>query len=89
MGELNITGEKTEQGVILAVMDNGIGMSSEIASSLLQNKPEGHFGVYSVNHRIKLYFGEEYGIDITSQPGEGTRVRIILPAREFMEGENV
>jgi two-component system sensor histidine kinase YesM len=78
-GILRITGRKNEGGVILSVEDNGAGMVQECSEALLQNKPEGHFGVYSVNHRIKLYFGEEYGIAVDSEVGIGTKIDVMLP----------
>ena len=80
-GILRITGRKMEEGVILSVEDNGVGMSQENCEALLQNNPEGHFGVYSVNHRIKLFFGEEYGIAIQSEAGKGTKIDVLLPAK--------
>jgi two-component system sensor histidine kinase YesM len=83
-GMLHIMGRKTEDGVMLSVADNGAGMSPEEKASVLQNQPEGHFGVYSVNHRIKLFFGEQYGIVINSELGEGTKIDILLPAKENM-----
>lgn len=85
-GMLRITGRSTEEGIILTVEDNGVGMKEEDSEALLANKPEGHFGVYSVSHRIKLFFGEKYGIKVRSEPGEGTMIEIILPERKSMEG---
>lgn len=41
-----------------------------------------HFGLYSVSHRIKLYFGKEYGASIDSTVGEGTTVFVTLPYNE-------
>ena len=37
-------------------------------------------GVKNVNERIKLYFGERYGLTIDSEPDEGTTITILLPA---------
>lgn len=85
-GNLKITGRRTEDGVLLTVEDDGAGMNQETCEMVFQNDPEGHFGVYSVNHRIKLIFGPEYGLFVHSILGEGTRVDIVLPAREYMEG---
>jgi two-component system, sensor histidine kinase YesM len=84
-GILRITGGKTEDGIILSVSDNGAGMSQLDLEDILQNQPEGHFGVYSVNHRIKLFFGQQYGIVIHSELGEGTRVDVMLPAKQGLE----
>jgi len=44
-------------------------------------------GVKNVNERIRLYFGEEYGLSIWSEPDEGTVIKIRLPAKAWMEGE--
>jgi two-component system sensor histidine kinase YesM len=84
-GILRITGMRKEEHIILSVSDNGAGMNKDGMEAILQNKPEGHFGVYSVNHRIKLFFGEEYGIVVHSQSGEGTTIDIILPVKSIEE----
>ena len=84
-GSLRITGRKTDDRILLCVEDNGAGMSQETCDNMLQNNPDGHFGVYSVDHRIKLIFGQEYGMKVQSVMGEGTRIEILLPAKEFME----
>jgi two-component system sensor histidine kinase YesM len=86
-GIIRITGSRNGEGVLLTVEDNGAGMSQEYCDKLLLNKPEGHFGVYSVNHRIKLLFGEEYGMTIQSEVGKGTKINVLLPVKEFMEGD--
>ena len=59
--------------------------------SLLKDTPHVHsgrgsgIGVKNVNERIRLYFGEEYGLVIRSEPDEGTRIRILLPAVSWEE----
>ena len=42
-------------------------------------------GVKNVNERIKLYFGTGYGLDIQSEPDEGTTVTAHLPAIPYQE----
>ena len=42
-------------------------------------------GVKNVNERIRLYFGNEYGLFIESEPDEGTTIRIHLPAVDYRE----
>jgi two-component system sensor histidine kinase YesM len=37
------------------------------------------FGVFSVHHRIRLAFGEGWGLTFESEPGKGTRVRVRQP----------
>ena len=80
------------------ISDNGLGMTQEQAASLLGEKHHvssrrgSGIGVKNVNERIKLYFGEDYGLSIRSEPDEGTTVSIHLPAQiytETMEKEQV
>ena len=45
-------------------------------------------GIQNVHQRIQLYFGKKYGLEIISEPDEGTMVRIHLPkTEEFDMGE--
>ncbi|AGC69310.1 Two component system histidine kinase [Thermoclostridium stercorarium subsp. stercorarium DSM 8532] len=81
-GNITITGRMEEDYVILSVEDNGVGMKKETLESILLNNVEGHFGVYSVNHRIKLMFGDKYGISVNSTEGLGTKVDIRLPKEQ-------
>lgn len=39
-----------------------------------------HFGLVSVEKRIKILYGQEYGITVSSQVGKGTVVKVALPA---------
>jgi len=63
--------------------DNGVGISEEKIAVLLNENDESdkktHIGLANVNQRIKLIYGEEYGLDITSRYGYGTKVTIRLP----------
>ena len=42
-------------------------------------------GVKNVNERIRLYFGDDYGLQIWSEPDEGTVISIHLPAQAYAE----
>ncbi|WFR55041.1 sensor histidine kinase [Anaerocolumna sp. AGMB13025] len=71
-----------EDDILLSVADNGIGIRPEKLESLkhaLENSEKVGFGLSAVHERIKLYFGEEYGIDIMSEYGSGTTVNIRIP----------
>lgn len=48
----------------------------------LSEKAKKHFGVYSVGHRLKLYYGEAYGLNFDSTYEEGTLVKIHIPYQE-------
>lgn len=85
LGCIKITGLQTESGFDIIVTDDGIGMSEDrleqIRDRISNPKPESDeiFGLYNVNERIRLRFGDQYGISIKSQYGVGTEVRISLP----------
>ncbi len=87
-GTLSISAKMTDNHVVVSVQDDGIGMSPDMVQQLLseseQRKKLG-FGLRSVDERIKLHFGNEFGISITSEPGMGTRINITLPG-EFERG---
>lgn len=84
-GTITVTGERSENGFVLYVRDNGIGMTQERLKEVragiqkLSYTGKEIYGLYNVNERIRLNFGETYGISIESTYGEGTCVSISLP----------
>ncbi len=95
-GEILVKAGLKEGKLCFLVADNGLGMTGEQVEQILSGKPHASsrrgsgIGVKNVNERIRLYFGEEYGLSIDSEPDEGTRIRICLPAvsyQELTEGE--
>lgn len=84
LGKITVTGEVTDK-VIIYVSDNGIGMTEErnkeVMDRILGKSPDSEvgFGLYNVNERIRLKFGDGYGIDITSKYEEGTVSKVTLP----------
>jgi two-component system, sensor histidine kinase YesM len=82
-GHLKISGKREEGKMILKVIDDGVGMSSEREKAVMFGKDENEepvgYGLRNVHERIKLYFGEEYGLHIDSEPGQGTQVTLQLP----------
>ena len=87
--QINIT--RKEDRILYEVIDNGKGMSKEkIRQALEEDHPlNSHsfnkIGLYNVNKRIQYIFGEEYGIQIDSEPGKYTRVIVEIPARIYKE----
>ena len=85
-GEITLKVWKEEEDLYFSVRDNGLGMTAEQVESLFSDsihvtsKKGSGIGVKNVNERIKLYFGEEYGLMIHSEPDEGTEITIHLPA---------
>lgn len=85
-GEITLKVWKEGEDLYFTVRDNGLGMTREQVESLFSDsilvtsKKGSGIGVKNVNERIKLYFGEEYGLRIDSEPDEGTEITIHLPA---------
>lgn len=91
-GILLIRGYKKGNDIFLEVADNGLGMPEEVVETLLTksrkvNQKGSGIGFRNVHQRIQLYFGEAYGLQIQSEPDEGTTVRIYLPAVQFDEND--
>ena len=84
-GEIEVRGYRKETDIYIEVRDNGLGMPEEMVQQLLteNNRIRKHgsgVGLINVHNRIQLRFGKPYGLEIESQPDEGTTVRIHLPA---------
>lgn len=93
-GKISITGEMQELFFVLTVSDNGIGMTeerlNEIKTGLITRNIEDSkiYGLYNVNERILLKFGEEYGINVESTYGEGTTITVKLPLAQKIQTES-
>lgn len=86
-GKITVTGELKDQVICFHVIDNGIGMEEEALKALRKeverpgSEQSTGFGLANVNKRIKLNYGNDYGLDIQSKKGEGTDISIKIPAR--------
>ena len=83
-GIISIEGGYVGDNIFVSVKDNGVGICKdqlmEIKDSIDKHHLRAGFGISSVNDRIKLHFGAEYGLNIYSTYGCGTEIRIILPS---------
>ncbi|NEW06723.1 sensor histidine kinase [Paenibacillus sp. SYP-B3998] len=90
-GLIEINGYVNDNKLLLEVVDNGIGMAQERQQRIFWSEPGDYknksFGLKSTDERIKLFFGSEYGLEIQSEDGKGTRVRISLPADKWGDAE--
>jgi two-component system sensor histidine kinase YesM len=97
-GYIDIRAYKQEDHVIIEVEDNGKGIEemkllslqrslvSPNQIGLLEDKKHG-IGLLNIQQRIRLFYGDKYGISIHSMPGKGTRVRMELPFRVHLDFE--
>lgn len=71
--------------LVIDVEDNGCGMSEEELGRLRRDieirdmSRSKSIGLYNINQRMKLHYGEGYRIHIYSEPGKGTKVRMLIP----------
>jgi two-component system sensor histidine kinase YesM len=90
-GTITITGEEKKDYYSITVEDTGKGMTEErlreVRKAIREGTPGQNvvYGLYNVNERIRLNYGEEYGLHIESQFDKGTRVVIRLPKPQSKE----
>ncbi len=85
-GEIYIKAEVLSGNTLrVVVFDNGVGMSPDTLQALKEKitseyllQKEG-IGLYNVNQRIKILYGHDYGIDISSTEQIGTSVVVTIP----------
>ena len=95
-GEITVRARRDGEDVVIEVADNGPGMPEETVERLLDQsyaaapgtKGSG-IGLRNVHQRIRLTFGEEYGLAIHSEPDAGTTVCIRLPVLDGPEAAAV
>jgi len=80
-GNIFVTVRRERENLIYEIKDDGIGVNLDEIRSLLQNVGESNrgIGIKNVNDRLKLYFGEKYGIEFFNEEGGGTRVIVTHP----------
>lgn len=82
-GLLWIKGCREGDRLVFIIQDNGVGMDEDHLANALNDKGSRHIGMFNVNQRIKLYYGDDYGISIDSKQGVGTKVTLVLPTRQI------
>lgn len=87
-GHIDVQVKQDGDDIVFRVQDNGVGMSPEQIESILQRGPKDRtgIGIKNVDDRLKIYFGKNYGLSITSEPDVGTCVEIRMP--KVREGDH-
>ncbi|MFD1175901.1 sensor histidine kinase [Paenibacillus puldeungensis] len=78
-GRIRIQGWMTDTERIFMVEDNGKGIPSHKLEQMAQAKQSDSIGIQNVDKRIKLIYGEAYGVTLTSRENAGTTIKINLP----------
>jgi two-component system, sensor histidine kinase YesM len=89
-GKVHIVVEKSDRRVLINIRDNGVGIDRKtleiinkklehVSVGYIEDEKKGGIALNNVSRRIKLLFGEEYGIHVYSLVGMGTNVSVILP----------
>ena len=82
-GLLQVKGFMKDGNAVLQVIDNGVGMDEETLEHIYDkhkvNYHSNGVGVYNVQKRLQLYYGESYGITYESEKGVGTTATITIP----------
>lgn len=88
-GSLRVTGKEEKDHIEIRVEDDGVGMTPKQLAAVRQamegDNAAKSVGLCNVQQRIRLIYGEEYGLEIFSQSEKGTRVTVRLP--KIKEGE--
>lgn len=89
-GKIIIEGFTKNRTLVLKVKDDGIGMDEEVCSKILSDGYEAgntgkhtHIGLKNVDRRIKMYYGDNFGVNIQSRKQCGTCVSLYLPAEQL------
>ena len=83
-GHIVIRGYLKGEDIILTVSDDGAGMSSERLEQLKKSMDRGErvgFGLTTVHERLRLFFGDEYGLNVESTEGKGTVITARIPSK--------
>ena len=90
-GLLIVRGYEKDGTAVIEILDNGVGMDSTTLSHIFErHKVDYHsngVGVYNVQKRLKLYYGNDYGMAYKSEPGRGTAAAITIPMKQEVSHE--
>lgn len=84
-GQIRISVTEQAENLQITIADNGCGMDEETLETLRRKIEESKLdtsssiGLSNINRRIKLCYGEKYGMRIDSKPGEGTSIVLTIP----------
>ncbi|MDE7333920.1 MAG: histidine kinase [Lachnospiraceae bacterium] len=92
IGTIDIRIFQRDKKAVIAIEDDGLGMDAEKLEELRRslnsyNENGKHIGVSNVHQRVKLKYGDAYGVTIDSVEESYTRVEILLPGADELGGK--
>lgn len=92
-GHIRITAEENQAGVLLRIWDDGAGITPKQLDILRKNMhdPENsgeHIGLKNVHQRLRLFFGQPYGLTLESVEGEYTTITVTIPNGDRMNPQS-
>ena len=89
-GVIAIRAKFEGENILVEIEDDGVGMTEEDLKNLVRNLKDdtqmpdrNHVGLKNVGRRIRLVFGDEYGITVESKKDAGTCIKILIPKIEY------
>ena len=82
-GVISVSVDKMNDSIFINIEDDGIGIPEEKLKNLLNYSiPEeaSGYGIKNIDQRIRLYYGQKYGLSFLSKPGAGTKATVHIPA---------
>ena len=86
-GLIQVFARKKGDMLVFEIVDNGVGMSKEQLELVQRNEKRGGkehltgIGINNVDGRLKLLYGDKFGVKIQSQEGKGTKAVVLMPAQ--------
>ena len=86
-GTVSVSGRKESGKLVFEIRDNGVGMEQEEADKLLvidektrySSARIGRYAIRNIKERLTLKYNDNYTLEMHSEPGKGTLVRIVIP----------
>ena len=89
-GVITIRARSLDDNILVEISDDGVGMTKEALEGLIKNLKDdtklpgkNHVGLKNVDRRIRLVFGNKYGITVESTENVGTCIKILIPKIEY------
>jgi two-component system sensor histidine kinase YesM len=95
LGCISITAVLQGKDLVFQVIDNGVGISQERleeVSGIIEapsSVEKEFYALHNVNMRVKLHYGQSYGLALQSTLGSGTCVTLRMPSKEGAQLENI